>query len=119
MPRAQVQRTIHRLKTWPVYFQKVMHDIKRFEIRKNDRAFKEGDILVLDEWNPRSKTYTDADPIARVVTDILDSEEMGLKPGYVAMAIDDFADESNAKLAIELAPPRPTSASPEKGNPST
>jgi hypothetical protein len=42
----------HDLKTWPEYFEKVLSGEKRFEIRKNDRHFKEGDTLILHEWDP-------------------------------------------------------------------
>lgn len=44
--------SVHRLKTWPVYFQAIRDGRKNFEIRKNDRDFNEGDILILEEWDP-------------------------------------------------------------------
>ena len=31
---------------------------KRFELRLADFRVKEGDILVLEEWNPKEKQYT-------------------------------------------------------------
>lgn len=43
-------RDIHKLKTVPKHFQKVWDRKKLFEIRKNDRNFKKGDLLVLREY---------------------------------------------------------------------
>jgi len=42
----------HELKTWPKPFQQVVNKGKRFEIRRNDRNFQVGDILVLKEFVP-------------------------------------------------------------------
>ena len=48
----------HELKSWPEYYQATSDGYKKFEIRKNDRNFKENDILVLNEWNPETGQYT-------------------------------------------------------------
>ena len=40
----------HDLKILPEYFDAVQSGIKNFEIRKNDRGYKVGDILLLREW---------------------------------------------------------------------
>ena len=42
--------TTHELKIRPEYFKAVVLGDKMFEIRKNDRDFKVGDIIVLHEW---------------------------------------------------------------------
>jgi len=39
----------HKLKTDPTVFQAVACGRKNFEIRKDDRGFKEGDTLILQE----------------------------------------------------------------------
>ena len=41
---------IHHLKTLTDYFQAVIDERKPFEIRENDRNFKVGDIVVLEEF---------------------------------------------------------------------
>lgn len=43
----------HELKTWPEPFHAVASGLKTFEIRKNDREFEVGDILVLKEFKPK------------------------------------------------------------------
>jgi hypothetical protein len=45
-------------KVWPEYFQQVLDNKKTFELRLNDFAIEEGDILVLREWSPEMKEYT-------------------------------------------------------------
>lgn len=41
----------HELKTYPKYFQETIEGNKPFEIRKNDRNFQVGDVLILKEWD--------------------------------------------------------------------
>lgn len=45
-------------KTWPELFQKVKNREKNFDIRLADFGCSKGDILVLKEWDPKTKTYT-------------------------------------------------------------
>lgn len=48
----------HEKKVWPEYFQRILDGEKNFEIRLADWECKEGDILVLQEWDPNTKEYT-------------------------------------------------------------
>ena len=50
--------TTHQLKTWPDYFEAIARNEKTFEVRKNDRDFKVGDRLLLQEWCPRADGFT-------------------------------------------------------------
>lgn len=50
--------SVHRLKTWPEYFQALCSGRKTFELRKNDRDFRVGDVLLLEEWDPATKAYS-------------------------------------------------------------
>ncbi len=49
---------IIRKKTWPEYFQAIVDGRKTFELRLADWKCKPGDILILEEWNPKTKKYT-------------------------------------------------------------
>ena len=45
-------------KIWPEYFELVKEGTKRFELRVADFDVKEGDVLILEEWDPKEKKYT-------------------------------------------------------------
>jgi len=45
-------------KIWPEYFQEILDNKKKFDLRLGDFNVNEGDILVLREWNPKAKQYT-------------------------------------------------------------
>ena len=45
-------------KITPEYFELVSRGKKRFELRLNDFEIKEGDTLILEEWDPKTKQYT-------------------------------------------------------------
>lgn len=45
-------------KTWPELFQKILDGEKKFELRLADFKCEPGDILVLEEWDPKTQRYT-------------------------------------------------------------
>jgi hypothetical protein len=45
-------------KTWPELFKKVKSGQKKFDLRVADFKIKKGDVLVLEEWDPKLKKYT-------------------------------------------------------------
>ena len=49
----------HGLKILPQYFCRVQDGSKTFEVRENDRGFQPGDIVVLNEWNPATRSIDD------------------------------------------------------------
>ena len=49
---------IIKKKIWPGYFTQVKSGKKKFELRLADFKIKEGDILILEEYNPKKKEYT-------------------------------------------------------------
>lgn len=74
----------HELKTEPQYFQAVLDGRKRFEIRKNDRGFEEGDKLLLKEYDADVHVFTGR-RVEVTVTYITDYEQ---QPGYVVLGIE-------------------------------
>ena len=74
----------HELKIKPEYFEAIFWESKKFEIRKNDRDFKVGDILFLREWD--GGKYT-GNQNAKRVTYILHGPAFGLEEGYCIMSI--------------------------------
>lgn len=50
-PEAPAGFKVHHLKTWPEFFDDVVSGRKTFEIRKNDRDFKVGDEVILEEFD--------------------------------------------------------------------
>lgn len=49
---------VHELKTWPEFYAEVESGRKPFEIRKNDRAYRVGDVLWLREYEPLTGNYS-------------------------------------------------------------
>ena len=79
--------TAHDLKTWPTYFAEVWHGRKLFEIRRNDRDFREDDTLLLREWDPGSQDYTGRELTAEVTCVVDSVPEWGLMDGFCIMSI--------------------------------
>lgn len=79
---------IHELKIKPQYYEDVKIGLKPFEIRKNDRDFKPGDILILNEYSlddSGAGTYSGRALTVRV-TYLLNDQEY-CKEGYVILGI--------------------------------
>ena len=77
---------IHRLKTWHDYFNAILNGNKLFECRKNDRDFKVGDTLILQEYIQEEKKYTGVELYTNV-TYILKDNFPGISKGYVIMSL--------------------------------
>ncbi|MCJ1221246.1 DUF3850 domain-containing protein [Paenibacillus polymyxa] len=74
----------HDLKILPEYFHAVCTGDKPFEVRQNDRSYKCGDLLKLNEWTPDAG-YT-GNSIHVEVTYIL-SDPAYVKDGFVIMGL--------------------------------
>lgn len=82
----------HYLKTWPVFFKAVWDLKKTFELRKNDRNFKVGDRLQLQEYDPTTKTYSGRFSVVNV-TYVLNANQVdGLDPDYCIIGFHLYAN---------------------------
>lgn len=85
----------HDLKTWPTFFAAVKRGDKRFEVRRNDRDFGVGDVLLLHEWDPSLPSahvlrsdgaYTGA-VLRCSVTYVMPGGNFGLAPDFCVLGI--------------------------------
>lgn len=85
----------HELKTDPLLFEKSLLGLKPFEIRVNDRCFKEGDILILRETDisgeeiKKGKKWKYTGRYKKVIINYILSG-YGLKTNWVVMAVRDL-----------------------------
>lgn len=84
---------IHELKCWPPHFQDIIEGSKRFELRYDDRNFKEGDVLFLREYDPNNDSYTMRSFKVRVIHLTRDTS-LGLQDRYVCMSIRPIGDQA-------------------------
>jgi hypothetical protein len=79
------QRKIHCLKTWPGYYADVIDGRKTFEIRRFDRDFRIGDVLVLQEFDPETQKFT-GEMESFIITYML-SDPAWVKEDFVVLGI--------------------------------
>jgi hypothetical protein len=78
---------IHRLKTWPIYFEAIWDDRKNFEVRKDDRHFAILDKLFLEEFDPERGDYSGRYIEAEITYVMRNSTFKAIEIGYVVMAL--------------------------------
>lgn len=91
---------IHELKTREIYWDAVKAGKKLFEVRKNDRFYQAGDIVVLLKWSPdstpagyitKSGAMTGlahmAAGLSFTVGPVLQGGQFGIEPGYCVFSL--------------------------------
>ena len=66
-------------KAWPKLFQKIMGGKKNFDLRLADFECNPSDILILKEWNPKTKQYTGRE-IEKEVTYVIKTKSQKFWP---------------------------------------
>jgi Domain of unknown function (DUF3850) len=80
--------TEHVLKTLEPYWEAVACGAKTFEVRRDDRGFQRGDILVLRCTQAKTGAGFDKE-VRKRIGYILPGGQFGIEPGYVVMALQD------------------------------
>lgn len=75
----------HRLKTVNPYFQECFNGTKKFEVRLNDRDFKIGDTVYLQEYDAETNTYS-GNELRCSILYILENYP-ALQKGYIVFSI--------------------------------
>ena len=77
----------HALKTWPEYFKAIDSGEKTFELRKDDRPFKVGDTILLQEFDPKEEKYSGKEMYMSISYILRDAVKFGLKAGFVIIGL--------------------------------
>lgn len=90
------ERRIHDLKAEPRFFRALCDGTKTFEVRRDDRAYAEGDVLRIHEWDPTDSTRCKdlrcpVRPPRRTVTFfvsyLLPGGQFGIERGHVVLGL--------------------------------
>lgn len=77
----------HALKTWKLYYELQEQGKKLFELRKDDRDYKIGDIFLSQEFDNTMNEYTRRETAYRITYILRDAEIFGLKQGYCILQL--------------------------------
>lgn len=95
--------TEHKLKTLARYWDAVAAGTKTFEVRKNDRAFQTGDILVLEKFGEdgfyEMESYEiTAKPksIRKKITYLLQGGQFGIEPSYCVLGLGEHREAAKS-----------------------
>lgn len=93
--------TVHKLKSWPQFFEPILQGMRSHELRRNDRCYKVGDLIELREYDNTSGQYTGRTCLV-VVTAITSMDEPcavsseGLNPNFCILSIHRMSHDADA-----------------------
>jgi hypothetical protein len=82
----------HVLKCKNPYFEECWHKRKPFEVRRCDRDFKEGDTVILKEYNPVGNIYSGREITAQISYILMKFD--GIKKGYWVLGLKNMKNNS-------------------------
>lgn len=83
----RIGHVVHRVKVWTTFFDRLVDGSKPWEVRKNDRHYRVGDVLDLQEWNPSKEEYTGRS-VQRVIVDVFAGGQFGIEEGHVLLGLE-------------------------------
>lgn len=98
--------SIHVLKTVDRYWDAVKAGTKTFDVRRNDRAFQTGDVLVLRRTDEkgfsatlpedRTSRFSESDLTVKV-SYLLQGGQFGIEPGYCVLGLVPMVESQGSK----------------------
>lgn len=97
----------HEMKLNANYFDAVLSGEKSFEVRRDDRGFQRGDVVILRKWGYddvfRSCRYLDrhvgaaidnedTHTIRAIISYVLTGGQHGIEPGYVVLGLAEITE---------------------------
>lgn len=70
----------HEIKILPEFYDQILKGYKQFELRKNDRNYQTGDIVIFREWD--GKQYTGREVVREIGYVLKNCPQYGLMDGY-------------------------------------
>ena len=91
-PKERTGTWVHHLKAWPEFFDAVADGRKTFEVRRNDRGYREGDIITLLRYEPERGSFTVDEGgrtinLNRRITYVLEGGQFGIEYGFVVLGL--------------------------------
>ncbi len=87
---------LHELKIWSEPFAAIVAGAKRAEIRRDDRGFEAGDMILLREWilsnqdnSSKQGRYT-GQTWKGIITHVLRDNSSGIQPGFAMLSVLSF-----------------------------
>jgi hypothetical protein len=77
----------HALKTWIQFYKDVENGSKTFELRRDDRPFKIGDTLLLQEYNGQHNLYTGKESVFIITYILRGATTFGLTDGFCILGM--------------------------------
>lgn len=93
---SQQEKKVHDVKLWTTFFDDVKTGRKTFELRKNDRGYKEGDTIVLHEYKDGTTTGR---TIEKKIVYMLE-DFTGLEDGYCILGLGEAAETLQEAAAV-------------------
>ena len=93
---SQQEKKVHDVKLGTTFFDDVKTGRKTFELRKNDRGYKEGDTIVLHEYKDGTTTGR---TIAKKIVYMLE-DFTGLEDGYCILGLGEAAETLQEAAAV-------------------
>lgn len=93
---SQQEKKVHDVKLGTTFFDDVKTGRKTFELRKNDRGYKEGDTIVLHEYKDGTTTGR---TITKKIVYMLE-DFMGLEDGYCILGLGEAAETLQEAAAV-------------------